>query len=153
MQRPFNPYCHNFPKHHCMPTIFTRIVKAASLLLVPVLLFSSCKKDKDPQGNPSITKTWVFEKYENDIAEYSAASQLNNEKAGYIFKSNGQLVERANSGWCGTPPIAYSNYDGKWNLVNDSKIDIKGKFWGGDKNYGIEIVSVTASTLRIKYIY
>ena len=43
---------------------------------------------------------------------------------GFIIGEDGSFTERKNTGWCGTPPITYGNFEGSWTAVSDSLLDI-----------------------------
>jgi len=52
------------------------------------------------------------------------------------------------TGWCGTPPIAYSDFDGTWNK-KDSVIKITVAYWGGLADYQWKVISVDNNNLTI----
>lgn len=56
------------------------------------------------------------------------------------------FIERKNAGWCGTPPIAYADFNGSW-AKNDSLIDITVDYWGGVANYHWKIISIDNNNL------
>ncbi len=64
---------------------------------------------------------------------------------------NNKLIEHKNSGWCGTPPISYATYNGKWTL-KDSLIDIEVPYWGGMMYIKWKIVQVDNQALKIEWI-
>ncbi len=84
----------------------------------------------------------------NDTVTYKRADKLPDNNFGFEFKTNGVFVERKNSGWCGTPPITYSDYEGKWTLKN-STIKITTVYWGGLIDYEWKILSVNEKFLKI----
>jgi hypothetical protein len=125
-------------------------------ILVIFFLFSSCNKHEEKLICPSaksLAGTWVFKGFDNGISEYIRANELAEEWPGWIFHTNGKLTDRANSGFCGTPPITYANYKGHWHWGTDSLVIMNSKFWGGDMDYKLEIVSVSAQKLFVKIIY
>jgi len=127
-----------------------------SVILVVLYLFVSCDKNEEKLLTPtaeSIAGTWVYEGFDNDISEYSRAYELAEDRPGWIFHVNGKLTDRQNSGFCGTPPITYANFTGNWQAGTDSIIQMNSKFWGGDMNYKIEIISVSTDKLLVKVIY
>ena len=60
----------------------------------------------------------------------------------------GKFTERKNSGWCGTPPVVYSDYDGIWS-EHDSLISVSTGFWGGTVDYQWKIVALDKDYLSL----
>jgi hypothetical protein len=127
------------------------------VFLFLVILLASCEQDlleSDSLGeNAGIVGTWVENTYQGDTAMFKRTTDLDEVKYGFAINEDGTFEERKNSGWCGTPPISYSNYDGTWEAVSDSLLDITVAYWGGMMTYQIRIVSVDAADLAIKYLY
>ena len=90
---------------------------------------------------------WNVSEYVENTTVYNRSSAFIDEY-GYEFKSDGTLTERQNAGWCGTPPITYADYDGTWNVVNDTLIQITVNYWGGTMSYHLDIESVDSQYLR-----
>lgn len=67
---------------------------------------------------------------------------------GLSFEQNNRLIERKNSGWCGTPPISHSDYTGTW-IQKDSIISINVGYWGGTLDYSWKIVAVNQVELTV----
>ena len=49
----------------------------------------------------------------------------------FQFLENEELKVSQNCGWCGTPPISYCKYTGKWSKQNNDTYDLSYPFWGG----------------------
>ena len=62
---------------------------------------------------------------------YKRASKFLLDEAGYEFKSDGQFINRDNIGWCGTPPITYHNYIGRWKSIDEKTLTINSRHWQG----------------------
>jgi hypothetical protein len=123
------------------------------LLLLPSLFLSMCQKDKisiDPEN--LIIGVWNLSGYHNNSVVYSRQKDFA-QIPGYKFKTDGTLTERKNSGWCGTPPVSYADYDGTWSILNDTLLQIKDGYWGGTTNYKIDIESITKDSLKIQTIW
>ncbi|MDA3821215.1 MAG: hypothetical protein PF450_01195 [Bacteroidales bacterium] len=75
-------------------------------------------------------------------------SSLPNDEYGIEFKSNGKLTEWKNSGWCGTPPISYGEFEGSWEFKNDSVLSIESEYWGGTSIMEWEILELNNQTLK-----
>lgn len=123
-----------------------------NLLLAGLLLSSllySCTKDalKIDPDNPLIG-VWNFADYENEMQVFKRSREFSDCHC-YKFNSGGTLVERKNSGWCGTPPVSYADYQGTWEIVSDTLIIINVGYWGGSTTYKLDIENVSSETLRI----
>ena len=131
-------------------------MKKIAFLVVMVILIS-CEKEllvMDALGeNSSIVGYWIEEGYRGDTTLFKRAGELDKVKYGFTINEDGTFIERKNSGWCGTPPIAYANYDGTWEAVSDSLLNITVGYWGGMMTYQIRIVSLDGENLAIKYLY
>ena len=134
-------------------------IKTFLTLLILLAVFISCD-DSSTITNPNLTAsskllygTWVYSSFDEYITTLKRTTNLDSSNYGFIFYENGSFLERKNSGWCGTPPISYSNYDGKWETAGKNFINIEVNFWGGVTNYRIEVISVSNNELKIKYTY
>ena len=130
------------------------------LLLLSVLaLFFSCEADLDMMNmealgdNVGIVGTWVEDHYQGDTLFLDRMGAFDKEKYGFTIHEDGTFTEHKNSGWCGTPPITYSSFEGKWEAVSDSLLDITVAYWGGMMTYQIRIVSLSPDELAIRYLY
>jgi hypothetical protein len=123
--------------------------KPPLLIIVFISLLFSCTKDKieiDP-GNPLIG-IWNYSDYYNNAQVYARSREFSDNQ-GFKFNTDGTLLERKNSGWCGTPPITYSDYSGKWAIINDTLIRIDVGYWGGSMTYNLDIESVNSDSLKV----
>jgi hypothetical protein len=129
--------------------------KLAFLMLMMVLV--SCEKElleAEALGeNAGIVGNWIEDGYRGDTTLLKRAGELDKVKYGFTINEDGTFIERKNSGWCGTPPIAYANYEGTWEAVSDSLLNITVGYWGGMMTYQIRIVSLLGEDLAIKYLY
>jgi hypothetical protein len=117
------------------------------LFLISFLL--SCSKDDTKIDDSNLLLgVWVYSDYKANSAVYTRSSEFADNHC-YKFNSNGTLVERKNSGWCGTPPISYADYEGTWSIQNDTIITIKVDYWGGVTTYSLDIESVNENTLEV----
>ena len=127
------------------------------VFLIVVLLMISCEKESmemDALGsNASIVGTWVEDGQQGDTLFLQRSGDFDNQKYGFTINDDGSFIERKNSGWCGTPPISYDNFEGSWEAVSDSLLDITVAYWGGMMTYQIRIVSLDAEELAIRYLY
>jgi len=127
------------------------------IFLMVMALLLSCEKEflevEALGANAGIVGTWVEEGYRGDTTLLKRAGKLNEVKYGFTINEDGTFIERKNSGWCGTPPISYANYDGSWEAVSDSLLNITVGYWGGMMTYQIRVVSLNGEDLAIKYLY
>jgi hypothetical protein len=133
-----------------------RMMKKIAFLMVLVLVFS-CEKDlmeADALGNNAdIVGTWIEQGYEDDVLWLDRSEKLDPSKYGFTIKEDGTFIEHKNAGWCATPPISYENFDGIWEALSDTLMEITVGYWGGTMTYQIRIVSLDKDNLAIRYLY
>jgi hypothetical protein len=124
------------------------------------LLILACK---DEGISPDLTNlerqenligVWEYNSYEqltdSTYAEvYRRVDRIADDEAGITFKNNGVFLSKQNSGSCGTPPISYAEYDGKFNIGGESVIDIDSKYWGGRMSYKVKVLELTNGGLKV----
>ncbi len=128
---------------------------AGLLLLGGCQTINSANVEPVVAGNCSICGTWSYTYPDQSATQKGASYKRTNALAdapGFTFRPDGQFVERANSGWCGTPPVSYSDYPGSWRMDGDSLL-IEGRYWGGPQRSKIAIVSLKADRLVIVRVY
>lgn len=115
-----------------------------------LLLLCSCSQDEaEPNPDNYLIGTWIYSGYEDDLNIFTRAGDFTDNHC-YRFNADGSLVERKNSGWCGTPPIFYADYEGDWTMVNDTLIEVNVGFWGGQSIYRLDLERVDNSILKIR---
>jgi hypothetical protein len=67
---------------------------------------------------------------------------------GIVFNSDGNILERKNAGWCGTPPLIYNDFNGTWE-IKDPTIKIHVAYWGGMADYSWKIITIDNNELNI----
>ena len=109
----------------------------------------ACTKE-DPEYDPDnlLPGVWNFSSYEDDANIFTRSQRFSDNHC-YRFNSDGTLIERKNSGWCGTPPISYADYPGTWNRLNDTIIVINSGYWGGTISYQLDIELLTEDYLKV----
>ena len=133
-----------------------RSMKRLAFLMMMVLMVSCSKEflEVDALGeNVGILGTWIDNGYHGDTLFMYRAGKLDAEKYGFTLKEDGTFLEHKNSGWCATPPISYDNFEGTWEVVSDSLLDITVAYWGGMMTYQIRIIKVGEQELAIRYLY
>jgi hypothetical protein len=127
--------------------------KAFLALAILTCLAISCTNDNykiDPDN--AMLGTWVNTGYQEDMSLYSKSSDFS-ENPCYKFNADGTMVERMNSGWCGTPPISYGDYSGTWSIINENTVRVNVTYWGGTRSYKINIRYVSPTTLKVTFDY
>ncbi len=119
------------------------------MLLFLSTLFA-CDSDTDTSFlDPNLLiGSWTNGVFDNEVKVYERSNSLVDNMYGFSFCENQVFVERKNSGWCGTPPVAYADYQGTW-LLKDSILSIKVGFWGGEMEYRWRIVSLDKKHLSL----
>ncbi|MFO7935118.1 MAG: hypothetical protein R6U78_13685 [Bacteroidales bacterium] len=126
-------------------------------LLFALLLLASCAELDYTETmlgeNADIVGTWVEESREELVTMLERAESLDPDKYGFIIREDGAFIERKNAGWCATPPISYENFEGTWEALSDSLLEITVGYWGGTMTYQMRILSLDGQSLRIRYLY
>ena len=115
------------------------------------ILLPSDEKVVNQNENPLVAY-WAYSDYTDDIQIFTRVSALPENSRGYAFFSDTTYQERANSGFCATPPVTYGTYEGTWSISNEDELILEGTYWGGEKTEKFEIVSVNRETLKLKYL-
>ena len=127
------------------------------IFLLVVVLLGSCEESMlevaDLGSNAGIVGTWVEDNYQGDTLFLKRNGAFDKEKYGFTINDDGTFIEHKNAGWCGTPPITYDSFEGTWEAVSDSLLDITVGYWGGTMTYQIRIVSLNGQELAIRYLY
>ena len=122
------------------------------LTLIELNITACLETSLEPEENKEIFGIWV-EKNRDSTLTLEREAELDKDKYGFIIEPSGKFTERKNSGWCGTPPITYANFDGNWEYSIDSLLNIEVEYWGGMTNYKMEILSIKDDELVVKFIY
>jgi len=135
-------------------------MKKVCFILSAVILFSimtGCQEQNLDSNN--IIGCWTNPAYADNsegvtIVFYKKSKTLSDKSEGIKFFEGGTLIERKNIGWCGTPPIQYDNFSGKWYWQDRKKtcIEIDVAYWGGMEHKVWKIIKVTKSTLEIEIL-
>ena len=122
-------------------------------LLFVTLAFVSCMDDTylSADKGPAPIGTWGNIRYQDNGMVLEKTQQLQENTYGYRFLSNGKLIHRANSGFCGTPPITTSDYEGSWERDGDI-IRLEAAFWGGRQIQEWKINSHAGNTFQIEVL-
>ncbi len=118
------------------------------LLLTILIAVSSCESNDEIPIDPDnlLIGNWADPVYDNETTTFQRAGSLPNEAYGVAFKADGVFIERS-SGWCGTPPLIFSDFEGTWE-TEDTLIKITTQYYPGKFNW--RIVSLTEDKLVVK---
>jgi len=114
-----------------------------------ILFFVGCEKNTEiePTSN-SLIGNWINPQTTDSMVTYSKSNDLVENDYGITFHSDGTLIERKISGWCATPPISYSDFEGTWEKT-DSLISILVDYWGGIASYQWKMINIEDDRLVI----
>jgi len=124
-----------------------------ALLLITLALIS-CMEDQrlsELDKGPAPVGIWSHITYQDNSLILEKSHKLEDNTYGYRFLSNGKLIHRANSGFCGTPPIVTSDFEGTWERDGDI-IRLEAGFWGGTQIQEWKILSDAGNTLQVEVI-
>jgi hypothetical protein len=121
------------------------------LCLTVVLTACSDSTSPPPVYENELTGTvWAAAGMDDDGTElFSAVDELAGEVTGYAFAQDGELVHRT-AGWCGTPPLTFTDVPGVWALDGDGVLDLAHAGALPDNPLRYEIVRHTARELHLR---
>jgi hypothetical protein len=108
-------------------------MKACFTILLAAFVAMGCMEfnQNEVKYAHDIIGTWSNVQWSESGLTMEKVNKLEKNTYGYIFFSNGTMLARSNSGWCGTPPIVTADYEGTWTL-EDGKIMVTQPYWGGE---------------------
>lgn len=92
---------------------------------------------------------WQVALRDGEITTYRRVKRFSKTKPGFEFMADGAMIRRQNSGWCGTPPISYKNYDGKWKVNSEGLVELSYAFWGGEMKEVWEVIEIDEKGFRV----
>ena len=125
-----------------------------ALLAGMMLLLAACTSTSEPDpGLPlagSLAGVWVFEgETDNGAKIFRKAAALAGDHEGFEFREHGGLKVRT-SGWCGTPPLTWSNLEGLWDQVDERLLKIRHAWRGQPREYQLEIIALSPRRLTCR---
>ena len=125
-------------------------MKKSILLITAFFCFVNMKcSEDDPlvvDSENLLIGTWINPKYDNEQIIFKRSSVLPDEAYGISFNTDGEFTERT-SGWCGTPPLAFFDVEGSWNLGGTLITISQDNF---PNTYTWRIISLTESELIVE---
>lgn len=126
-------------------------MKKTIIVLITAIILYGCKDGSSPTSTNDVhlyIGTWVHSYVQQDsIVVSSREESFDYLMSGYQFQEDGQFIYRG-TGWCGTPPITYFNYEGTWVEAEDSVLAIEVESWDGMQNYNLRIIEISDDTLK-----
>lgn len=127
-------------------------MKIFNLFLILFLLCSCSGDEAETDPDNFLIGTWQSSGFDFNTNQFMRTDEFT-ENHCYRFKEDGSITERKNSGWCGTPPVSYADYEGTWKIINDTLVEVNVGYWGGMTKYRLDVEKVDKSILEVKFIY
>jgi hypothetical protein len=123
------------------------------LLFLSIFVWISCEKDAGPVIDDSdlLLGYWSNREVMDTLFRFERTGGLKENIYGFEFKTGHSFVERKSTGFCGTPPVILSDYEGTWSR-QDSLIDIEVPYWGGMEHNQWKIISLDNNFLTIALV-
>lgn len=128
-----------------------------SIFVFLLIILSGCDKSDETviinsNGfSEALLGNWSNREFNDGAYTFERVESLPFDNYGISFKHYNIIVERKNSGWCGTPPIAYDNFKGSW-TQNDSIINLEVEFWGGNVSKVCKMILLNNNYLSVETI-
>lgn len=124
--------------------------KILMMMVFIAFLFAGCGETIIQPGESALLYgTWnETENNEGVILLYKSAGF--SECYGFTIRPDGSFTEHKNSGWCGTPPVLYGEYEGTWKKTGLNRIRINVGYWGGIEEYEMEYSFTATGNLSVK---
>lgn len=124
-------------------------MKRITLIIVSILMFVSCADTKEVipiNKNNLLLGYWQEKESIDNRSVYKRVSSLEGEMYGLGFLERNKFVRR-HSGWCGTPPLVFTTFEGSFE-ENNALIKINVEDY--PKEIQWEIISVTNELLTVE---
>ena len=118
------------------------------LLILPVTGAFDSAENKE---TGILFQKWVFVDSNEEGGRYESRPQWQEDQSGMEFMKDGTMVIRQNAGWCGTPPITYSNFSGTWTKISKTELALEHEYWGGTIKSTLTIVKLNKKELLVKF--
>lgn len=123
--------------------------KLILLILLIISVAIACKKDDIKiYQDDLLIGTWINTNSVYDTSVYSRIGKFTNSYC-IRFNEDGSILERKNSGFCGTPPVTYADYNGSWRMINDTIMEVRSEYWGGIAVNKYDIQLLTTDSLKL----
>mgnify|MGYP001206385013 CR=1 FL=1 len=124
-------------------------MKKIIYLLILSLLLISCTESLDYEViEESLVGNWSHMSYNDTIITLERVNNLPDDEYGISFLDAGELLEWKNAGFCGTPPISYTEEEGRWEFIADSVLELHTTFWGGSIDMEWRILELSSNQMK-----
>lgn len=120
-----------------------KIVFALAILFCFVNMKCESNEEGLKDSDNMLIGHWAEPEYSENNISLNRVNKLPEAAYGISFKAKDDFVERS-SGWCGTPPLSFSDYNGTWELTEDVIAITQDHF---PNHYAWRIVELTESKL------
>lgn len=121
-------------------------IKKAFILIIIATLCACENNEIVINENNLLLGSWVEPIYDGKTTTFKRSNSLTEDGYGITFKQDGTFIERS-SGWCGTPPLIFSDYEGSFDL-DDTLIKIYTEFQLSSFQW--RIISISETELTVK---
>lgn len=111
-----------------------------------LMIFSCNKKEAELTPADPLIGYWINPDYSENQITFEKATDFKENGYGIAFLEEDKVIERS-GGWCGTPPITYSNLEGEWDRAGNFIEIVIPHHWMGDIQW--EIVSLEDDELTV----
>lgn len=121
------------------------------MLIICSLVLISCNNTiSEPHDSVVPFGKWGFVESDSTTDIYEKVEEFDHTQGGITFAQNGVFYIRS-FGFCGTPPIAYYDVEGQWELIDDSlfQITYSEDWFEINSESTIEIISLSGNELHI----
>ena len=128
-------------------------MKCKSIFLLAIFFgFLACSQPEElAEDQLKITGVWINQQANDNTFTYQRAESLIDNEYCFAISPNGKFTEHKNSGFCGTPPISYAEYEGSW-TYSDSILHISVPYWGGNSTYKWKVLEVDETHISILWL-
>ncbi len=129
----------------------TAVPRTLVCMLVALCCVSCSSSDPASPSDPAYSGAWGLESIDSESGTrvYSKLDSLSGDQDGYMFDSGGSLMVR-NAGWCGTPPLAFSNFEGSWVEEADDILFLTYPHWDEMRDFRLVILSLNDAEMHCR---
>jgi len=128
-------------------------MKYMTLFLFCFLLIT-CEKasDRKLDNQGELIGIWVYDISGENYTTFKKADEFESSKSGVQFMEEGELIYRMSYGWCATPPMTYSNFNGFYESIDESEYKLDVDCDIEVLTYNVKVEFVDMDHLTIEYL-